>query len=221
MCIRDSCCSQADTLANEGFILDTREALSPEYFASRKLSEGDFKLVLKRIVYLGYNAKLAEKRNLQEERAKTLKDTITPEYVKLLTATKAMEEEIRAAVEADALADLNVAAEDYETAKGSFDRRRVEEEVVESLLEDIGKNKHKLGVTESTAKTISSDFHNSYEKYNFMLNSYPNTGKDLYHLYGGENEYLNYLDIIAADDLYPKYKPVSYTHLTLPTICSV
>ena len=181
------------------------EMLSGTYEDKKPLSKEDLKIILNKIAIMTYNTKLYEKRNLQAQRSKLLKNGLNNNYLELLTNTKKLEEEVNNAVKAQVLEDYKVPQESYDAVKQSEDAKEVKEAVIGTLHQAIRDNRIKLGLTEKLSIELGQKYQSEYDKTNFLLNSNPEMASKLSVIYD-DTQIVNYVEVMVADNMYNQFK---------------
>jgi len=200
-----NCCTRNAINRNNGVFVNLNQTLSPTYQQHQQLNEEDVRMILKRIIYLDYNAKLPEKRKLQQQRKKILDKEIGEEYVKIMEDSKKLELDVYREMKTQVLNDLKIEKDNYEQALPPLNIKTITEEVTKSLLNDIRINKSKLGISKSNVVEIKKNYPTVYDKCHKKLAEIPDIARRLSDLYE-EDLFLNYIDAITADTLYNNYK---------------
>eukprot|EP00826_Nyctotherus_ovalis_P066711 TRINITY_DN9890_c0_g2_i1.p1 TRINITY_DN9890_c0_g2~~TRINITY_DN9890_c0_g2_i1.p1 ORF type:complete len:218 (+),score=77.80 TRINITY_DN9890_c0_g2_i1:147-800(+) len=198
------CCAKGSSKKNEGIIIAVDETLSTDYTDKKTMAKDDLRILLNKISVLEYNTKLYDKRSLQAQRAKGVKIGVNERYVELVRETKKLEDEVSAAVKAQVLEEYKVPSESFESALLSPDATEVSSAALMNLFKAIRESRQKLGLNEAATAELGRNYESTYHRCNFMLNSSPAIAKDLSELYG-DNQHVNYLDVIVADSLYYEY----------------
>eukprot|EP00826_Nyctotherus_ovalis_P048696 TRINITY_DN5761_c0_g6_i2.p1 TRINITY_DN5761_c0_g6~~TRINITY_DN5761_c0_g6_i2.p1 ORF type:complete len:223 (-),score=45.20 TRINITY_DN5761_c0_g6_i2:16-684(-) len=197
-----NCCRSSSK--NDGITLDDKQSPLPNFSDRAKLTEIEYKMVMRRIWIMKYNTKLYEKRNLQSRRAKILignNKKPNDEYSTLIQETRAIESESLAACTAKVLEDYMISPATFEASKEGLDREKLEIEAVQGLMEEIRELQEKLGVNQKMLGELNAKCKEAYREAEFTMNSYPDVAQRLAALF--ENEpYLDCVDVIAADILY-------------------
>ena len=199
------CCLKGSAKKNEGISIMVDEMLSGTYEDKKPLSKEDLKIILNKIAIMTYNTKLYEKRNLQAQRSKLLKNGLNNNYLELLTNTKKLEEEVNNAVKAQVLEDYKVPQESYDAVKQSEDAKEVKEAVIGTLHQAIRDNRIKLGLTEKLSIELGQKYQSEYDKTNFLLNSNPEMASKLSVIYD-DTQIVNYVEVMVADNMYNQFK---------------
>eukprot|EP00826_Nyctotherus_ovalis_P051652 TRINITY_DN6464_c0_g1_i3.p1 TRINITY_DN6464_c0_g1~~TRINITY_DN6464_c0_g1_i3.p1 ORF type:complete len:218 (-),score=46.48 TRINITY_DN6464_c0_g1_i3:18-671(-) len=203
-----NCCTRDSPDKNTGVFVNLSQNISPNYEKDKTLTEYDIQIILKRIIYLAYNARLPDKRRLQSQRNRLLKKSIKEEYVRLMEDSRRLDLDAYKEVEDQVLSSFRVDREDYESATSSIDLTAITEAITKELLMAIRLNKNKLDVSKKDIAELKQKYPTEYDKYRVKFAGIPDVARRLSDLYE-EDVCLN------------SHVPVSYTHLTLPTICSV
>ncbi len=165
----------------------------------------DVKEIMKRIMFMQYNARLYDKRSLQAKRSAALKSGISKEYVELLQETKTLHDECFKEVRDKVLRELKITLDTFETGKKSADLSAIRSEIKSALYDAIRANKQKLGVSDAMAKEISSKYQAVYTKCDYMSGAKPDLAREASKLFG-EDSYVGYVEIMVADSLFDDYR---------------
>ena len=200
-----NCCGKDAAPIYENNEINIKELFEPSQLEGVDITEDILKGIMKRIIYTEYETKLKEKRNLQEQRARILRNGLSMDYVKVMRTTKQIEDEIYAEVETVVLDNLKVKIEDFQKAKEEFNIKLITEAAINNLLSEISKSKEKLNLNDEEALKIKGKYTTTYDIQNYYLNNHPELALELEQIYGN-NDYFNYLDIVTADALYSDLK---------------
>lgn len=199
------CCPKGPSIKDDTIAIPLHESLSKSFSQSDIFTKDDIEGILKQIVYTEYNTKLYEKRKLQGERARVVKEGINRKYLELMKDTRKLNKETFNEVEEQVLKKLSVDPEGYRAAKAFLNIKEIEESVHRSLLRTIKETQNKLGINEAIANDLIGAYQQTYDKANFLMNSRPEQAMSLSELFHNDS-IIGYLDILIADLLYDKYK---------------
>ena len=176
--------------------------LGVDYEQDKPLTEEHLKRVLSDIYFTQYKTQLSQKRKLQGQRAKSVKNGLNDDYINLVADTVKLEESIHKQSEDYVLSTLRVNHEAYKTAQGSFNMESIIELAMKEVLRAIRGVKH---LESAKASDLVNKYQVVYDQSQFMLNSNPERAQKLSMLFTNDS-YLTYTDMVVADRLYNDFK---------------
>lgn len=198
-----SCC--VNTQKNIGIPVDFSARLSSGYSQDGILTQSDMVTILKLVFTLQYNEKLYEKRALQAQRARALREGFGERYLELAEETQDLERLIFACMEKRVLQELNVASKVYYDAKDYMDMKDIVMAAMADVLQAIRDSRQRLGLRNSGYKKLLTIYQSVYNECDFILNSQPDTALRFSNLYD-EESYLSCEDVMMSDALYKEFK---------------
>ena len=199
-----NCCSRNGIEMNEGIIVPTNQSLGINYGQDKTLTEDDFKILLKRMIYLEYNTKLKEKRSLQSQRNKELENGMGENYISSLEKSRKLDHEIKNGVEDQVLAHYNVDKDAYINNKAKIDISKTIKEATNELFKDIKQSIMSFGYNEGKIEKIKSKYQVIYDETEKELDDLPDLNRRISDLYD-DDVCLNYVDVVTSDKLSSKY----------------